>query len=179
MTLVIVLLCVLLFVAVLLWRLVRGHATSITSLEDLPSRTRVIDMAAFHNLIDPSETLFLRQRLSPTQFRIVQRQRSLAAAVYVRNIGHNAGLLMQLGQMAQLSPDVQVAEVARAMVDRAGHVRIMATIVLMKLYVRSVVPVIPFAAENIFGDYRNLRESAVLFIRLQRPAFAGRLTAML
>jgi hypothetical protein len=103
----------------------------------------------------------------------------LAAVLYVRNIAHNAGVLIQLGQMAQLSPDGQVAEAARVMVDRAAQVRMMATLVLMKLYILSVLPAMPFAAKGIFGDYRNLTEAAILFTRLQRPAFAGRVSAML
>jgi hypothetical protein len=179
MTSVVVLLFILMFIAAVLWRLVHSQAHAITRLEDLPGRTRAIDMASFQNLIEPSETLFLRQSLTPPQFRTVQRERCLAATVYVRNIAHNAGVLIQLGQMAQLNPDPQLAEAARVMVDRAAHVRIMATLVLMKLYVRSVVPAMPFAPEGIFGDYRNLTEAAILFTRLQRPAFAGRVTAML
>lgn len=172
-------LLILLLVAVGLLKLVRTQHVAVSNLDDLPANTHAIDMAAFQNLIDPAETDFLRRHLSPVQFRIVQRERTLAAVEYVRRIAHNAAVLVQLGQMARLNPDPQLAESARVMVERAAHVRIMATVVLMKLYARSVVPGFPFAAEGIFRDYRTLTDSAVLFTRLQRPAFAGRVGAML
>jgi hypothetical protein len=40
-------------------------------------------------------------------------------------------------------------------------------------------PTAPLAAEAVFRDYRRLTESAVLFTKLQRPAFAGRVAAVL
>jgi len=179
MSFAIIVLIVLLLVAFLLLRLVRTQRTPLTNFDDLTGHTLAVDLDALQNLVDPAETQFLRQKLSPAQFRIVQRERILATAEYVRRISHNAGLLIQLGQLTLAGPDPQLVESARVMVERAGHVRIMATMVLMKLYVRSVVPALPLSTDDIFRDYRNLTESAILFTRLQRPAFAGRMGAML
>ncbi len=159
--------------------LVRSQKRPISNIEELVGNTRAVDMAAFHNLIDPAETRFLQQSLPLAQFRRVQRERTLAATDYVRNILHNAGILIQLGQVGRLNPDLQLAEAARIMVERAARVRLLATVVLMKLYLQSVMPALPFAAEDIARDYRNLTEAALLFTRLQRPAFAGRVGAML
>jgi len=172
-------LVVLALVAFGLLLLVRSQRQTVSSLDELAGNTRAIDMPAFHNLIDPAETRFLQQTLPLAQFRLVQRRRVLAATEYVRNIAHNAGLLIQLGQLARVSPDPQLAEAARLMVERAAHVRIMATLVLGKLYLQSFLPAAPFVAEDIARDYRALTETAVLFTRLQRPAFAGRVSAML
>jgi hypothetical protein len=179
MNVIVIFLLILALVALGLLKLVRSQRVAVSNLDDLAGHTRAIDMAAFQNLVDPAETDFLRRNLSPVQFRIVQRERTLAAAEYVRRIAHNAAVLVQLGQMARLNPDPQLSESARVMVERAAHVRIVATLVLMKLYARSVVPGFPLAAEDMFRDYRNLTDSAVLFTRLQRPAFAGRVGAML
>ena len=179
MTFVILALIVLLLVALVLLRLVRRQHQQVANLDDLPGRSRTVDLEAFQNLVDPAETRFLRQNLSRTQFRIVQRERTLAAAEYVRHIAYNAGLLIQLGQLARVNPDPQLAQAAQAMVERALHVRLLAMMVLIRLYARSVVPVLPFAPDDIFRDYRKLTESAILFTRLQRPAFAGRVGAML
>jgi hypothetical protein len=55
----------------------------------------------------------------------------------------------------------------------------LATFAIIKLYAHSIIPALPLQAEDIFRDYRRLTESAVLFTRLQRPAFAGRVSAML
>ncbi len=172
-------LVLLLLVAVAFLRLVRSHDTRVTDLDDLTGRTRAVDMEAFQNLIDPAETVFLKQQLQPALFRIVQRERILASTEYVRNIAHNAGLLIQLGQLARNHTDPQLAQAAHAMVERALRVRLMSMLVLVKLYSLSLIPALPFDAASIHRDYRNLTESAILFTRLQRPAFAGRVSAML
>ena len=172
-------LIVLLLVAVGLLVLVRGQRQRVTSLDDLTGRTQPVDMRAFQNLISPVETQFLRDSLPPVQFRIVQRQRTLGAAEYVRRISHNAGVLIRLGQLARANPDPQIAAAAHAMVERAAQVRMTSALVLAKLYIYSVLPVLPFGVEDIFGAYGRLTESALLFTRLQRPAFAGRVGAML
>ena len=172
-------LLVLLLVAVGLLILARGQRRVVAQLDDLAGRTQPVDMQAFQNLISPAETEFLNESLPPSQFRIVQRERTLAAAEYVRHIAHNAGVLIQLGQAARSSPDPQVAAAAQAMVESAARVRMMSTLVLMKLYAASFVPVLPFSGEGIWQQYQTLTEAAVLFTRLQRPAFAGRVGAML
>jgi hypothetical protein len=179
MTFVTLVLIVLLLIAFGLLRLVRHHTGPVARLEDLSSQTRAVDLESLHNLIDSGETDFLRRSLSPAHFRMVQRQRALAAIEYVRNISHNAGLLISLGQLAVAHPDPQLAQAAQAMVDRALHVRTLATFAILKLYTRSIMPALPFEPENIFRDYRILTESAVLFTRLQRPALAGRVSTML
>jgi len=166
-------------VAVGLFRMSRTQAQAVTTVEELARKTRAVDMAALHNLLDPADTQYLQQKLEPAVFRKVQRQRSLAAVEYVRNISHNAGLLIELGQFTQNSSDAQLAEAAHAMVDKALHVRTVATFVIIKLYVRSILPLLPFSTEAVVREYRGLTESAVLFTRLQQPAFAGRVGAML
>jgi hypothetical protein len=172
-------LIVLLVVALFLLQLVRGQDAPLANLEDLQGLTRPVDMEALANLVDPTDRQFLSQSLSSANFRIVQRQRTLALMDYVRNIAHNAGLLVRLGQAARANPNPQLALAAQAMLERALHVRMIAMLVLVKLYARSVVPALPFAGEDIFRDYRNLTETVLLYTRLQRPAFAGRMGAML
>lgn len=172
-------LLVLLLVAFGLWAMVRTQRQLVTNLDELAGHTRPVDMVAFQNLLDRAETQFLRQSLPPMEFRLVQRERTLAAIEYVRCIAHNAGVLIQIGQFARENPDPQLSEAARIMVERAAHVRLIAAMVLIKLYVNSALPMLPFNPEDIFRDYRHLTESAVLFTRLQRPAFAGRVSAML
>jgi len=178
MTLVTLGLIVLLIVGCALLCLAR-HQRAVAQLDDLSGQTRAVDIAALQNLIDPWETHFLRHTLPPAHFRLVQRERTLATIEYVRNISHNAGLLIKLGQVALANPDPLLAQAAQAMVDRALRVRTLAIFALVKLYTRSMIPGLPLEAEHVFSDYRRLTETAVLFTRLQRPAFAGRVSAML
>src|SRR5438876_8871088 len=57
-----------------------------------------VDLEAFRNLTDPSEEAFLRQRLTPAEFRKVQRVRLRAATLYVSALSENVGALLQLAQ---------------------------------------------------------------------------------
>src|SRR5690349_24874411 len=60
----------------------------------------LIDLDAFRNLVDPSETAYLRDRLPAPEFRRVQRARLRAMASYVHAAGRNAAALMRIGQSA-------------------------------------------------------------------------------
>lgn len=179
MALVLVLVFAALAAALFLVRVSRGHAEAISSLEQLNGRTKPVDIEAFRNLLNPAETLFLRQNLPPSDFRIVQRERTLAAAEYVRWIAHNAAILLRLGQAARADADPEVAQAATAIVERALMVRMIAMQALVKLYIESLFPGIGFSSLDVLERYRRLTDSTVLLVRLQRPAFAGRVGAML
>jgi hypothetical protein len=179
MTFVITILVVLLAVAIGLLVLVRGQRQSIASLDELTGRAQSIDAEALHNLLDPADTVFLREHLSAKEFRSLQRERTLAVLEYVRKIAYNAALLSSLAQLAQDTPDPQLAQAARRMVEQSARIRLLCLVVTMKLYATHFLPTAPLAAEGVFRDYRRLTESAVLFTKLQRPAFAGRIAAVL
>src|SRR6478609_7562502 len=93
-------------------RVSRGHAEAIANLDDLSGRTQPIDLEAFRNLIDPSETAFLRKHLPPPDFRDVHRERTYAAVEYVERIALNAAVLLRLGQAARTHADPEVARAA-------------------------------------------------------------------
>ena len=51
---------------------IRGRVSRSASLEQLQERLLDVDLAAFLNLMDESETTFLRRMLTPPSFRRVQ-----------------------------------------------------------------------------------------------------------
>lgn len=157
----------------------RQHRIELSGIEDLAANTRPVDIEAFRNLVDVDETEFLRRRLPPSDFRKVQRERTLAATEYVRNISHNAKVLIKLGQSARDAQDAELRRVAAEMVQSALSVRMLAMRVLVLLYIDSVFPAFRTSQLEILQDYRELTSRATLFTRLQRPAFAGRVSAML
>jgi hypothetical protein len=179
MTLVLVIVLAALAAALFLVRVSRGHAAAIASLEDLSGRTQPVDIEAFRNLLDPSETEFLRRHLPGSVFRQIQRERTFAAIDYVKRIAQNAAVLLRLGQAARTNPDPEVAHTAAAMVERALLVRIIAMRALAKLYLQTVLPGFDYSSIDILDRYRRLTDSTVLLVRLQRPTFAGRVGAML
>lgn len=179
MTIVIIIVVAALFAALFLVAVSHRRAVTIKNLDDLAGRTRPVDIEAFRNLTDRAETEFLRTRLSWAHFRMVHRERTLAAAEYVRCVAHNASVLMRLGQAARENADPDVARAAEDMVQRALMVRMIAMRVLVKLYIQSMIPGMSSSSQDVFERYRRLTDSATLFTRLQRPAFAGRVSAML
>jgi hypothetical protein len=165
--------------SIFLVRVSRGHAEAVSSLDELSGRTRPVDIEAFRNLLNPADTLFLRQHLPPKAFRMVQRERTLAAAEYVQRIAQNAAILLRLGQAARSDADPEVAQTATAIVERALLVRIIAMHSLVKLYAQSLLPGVGFSTLEVLERYRRLTDSTIMLARLQRPAFAGRVGAML
>lgn len=168
-----------LFAAGFLFWASRREQIEVSGLDDLASSARPVDMGAFRNLVDADETEFLRRRLSAPEFRQVQRARSLAAAEYVKNISHNARVLIRLGQSARDARDAELRQAAAEMVRSALEVRMFAMRILVFLYIGSVFPGFGSSQNEILQGYRELTSRATLFARLQRPAFAGRVSAML
>jgi hypothetical protein len=180
MALVIVISVAALAAALFLVRVSRGHAEAISNLEDLSGRTKPVDVEAFRNLLNPAETFFLRQNLDAKAFRMVQRERTLAAAEYVQRIAQNAAVLLRLGQASRAaSTDPEVVQAATAIIERALLVRMIAMQALAKLYVQSLFPGIGFSTAEVLDRYLRLTDSTIMLARLQRPAFAGRVGSYL
>src|SRR5262245_45952614 len=95
---------------------------------------RAVDIEAFRNLMDPNEEEYLRQRLPPTDFRKIQRERLQAAVEYVRCAAFNAGVLMQFGEMARRSSDPNAAQAAAKLIDNAIRLRTFSLQTIPKLY---------------------------------------------
>jgi hypothetical protein len=146
------------------------------SVEDecnLSELLHAVDIEAFRNLVDEEEERFLRERLSPSAFRSVQRQRLRAAMSYIAGVSHNAEVLLHVGQAVRRSPDPQTAEAGRQLVDTASGLRIICLIAMARLLGRSVLPGVGFETTSIIGHYEQMRDSAALLSRLRDPANAG------
>ena len=103
----------------------------------------------------------------------------MAAAEYVRRIAENAAILLRLGQAARSDPNREIALAAQQIVNRAVVVRLLAMRALIRLYLEAWMPGLTSAGADIFDRYNRLTESVVFFTRLQQPAYASRVSAML
>jgi hypothetical protein len=168
-------------VAALIWVAIsaRGHASGISQLSDLPGRTQPVDVAAFRNLVDPSETEFLRKRLPAGQFRKTQRQRLRAAVEYVDCVSGNAAVLLRLGEAARLNEDPQVAAAGAELVNTALRVRVYAVMARTKLYAGMLLPAVPLSAGPITDSYENLTGMVGRLGRLQSVRQPVRVSALL
>jgi hypothetical protein len=136
-----------------------------------------LDLEAFRNLVNPSEDEYLRRHLCPSQFRRVQRKRLRAVAAYVRDVGRNAAVLVQIGQSAIASHDPRARETAQHLVNDALLLRRNAGFALVRIRVALVWPNSGWAATPIVVGYEHVSGSARLLGRLQDRAFAVRLSA--
>ncbi len=145
----------------------------------LAGKIQPIDVEAFRNLIDPAEDDYLRRRLTPSEFRLVRRQRLRAMAAYVQTAGRNAAVLVRMGQAGLTSTDPQTAEAARRLVDNALLLRRNAAIALLRIYVALAWPNSGLAAAPILHGYEQLNGSAMLLGRLTNPTVPVRISATL
>src|SRR5690349_355222 len=176
MTIALILVAIALLVAMFLLWVARGQAQSIADLQDLPQKTKPVDLAAFRNLIDPVEEQFLRDNLRPRDFRLVQKQRMVAAIAYVRCAAHNAAVLVRLGQAARRSGDPQVVLAAQQLVNSAMRLRIYALLALLKLYPATLVPGARVSPAAVADAYQQLTSIVSQLTRLQQPSRAVRIS---
>lgn len=174
---------ILVFAAAVALTFILGIALSrslqVSQSSGLSAQIQPIDVDAFRNLVDPAEDDYLRRRLPPAQFRMVQRQRLRALAAYVQAAGRNATVLVRMGQAALAEGDVPTAEAARQLVDNALLLRRNATFALLRIYIVLAWPSSGLAVAAILDDYERLSGSAMLLGRLRNPAAPVRLASTL
>lgn len=168
-----------LLLMVVLLLAVRGQGFEVHNLEELAGRTQRVDLDAFRNLTDPREEQYLREQLTPADFRAVQRERLYAALGYVRRVAHNASILLRLGEGARRSADPEVAHAAGELVESAFRLRMYSLLAMGLLRARILVPGVSWSAVGVAADYQGLRDHVAHLSRLQVPAEAGRVSAAL
>jgi hypothetical protein len=149
---------------------IRRKGLDVVDVATLGARLKPLDLEAFRNLIDESEEEFLRANLSPGEYRSLRRMRLRAAVDYVGGVSYNAAILLQFGQAARGSPEPDVAEAGRRLVDSAVELRIYALLATCKLYVQIAVPGTALQPAGLVDDYQRLSDGAALLGRLQNPA---------
>ena len=145
----------------------------------LAGQIHPVDLEAFRTLVNPAEDHYLRRRLRPSEFRKVQRRRLLAAAAYIRVAGHNAAVLVRIGQSALSSDDAHTVVAAQQLVDNALLLRRNAALAILQIYITLAWPTSALAAAPVLRGYERLNGSAMLLGRLQNPGVPVRLSATL
>jgi hypothetical protein len=167
----------LLLLAVLAWA-AQGRLRAL-SLDELGAHTQPVDLTAFRNLIDNGEEEYLRSQLAGRDFRSVQRQRMRAALDYVRRAARNAVCLMSVGEAGRRSPDPAVARAGQELVNAALRLRTYSLFAILVLYARIVAPGARGSVAALAERYQLTRDQLTNFTRVQRPAYATRVAAVL
>lgn len=149
---------------------IRGSIPRDASAEELESRLHQIDLEAFENLIDPTETIFLAESLTSRAFRSVQRRRIYAVFQYLQALSANAAILMRIGDMASRSDNADTAESGRNLSNTALRTRIL----VLRAYCYLVPQwFFPSTAQiwgpSIAGHYDELKRSFVHLVSVQQP----------
>jgi hypothetical protein len=134
---------------------------------EVAARMSSVDLEAFRNLVDPEEEEYLRENLPPADFRVVQRERLLAALHYVVAVSQNAARLLQLGQAAKTSADPRVAEAGQHIVDNAVRLRLYALRARVRLYAKIAFPTAKLKPVDVASQYQEISNWASLLGRLQ------------
>lgn len=177
MTLAILLIVFAALALIVILRVTVSRSLQVSPGSDLARRIEPVDVEAFRNLVDPSEDAHLRDRLTPSQYRVVRRARLHATASYIRVAGRNATVLITIGQAALVSSDAQTVEAARELIDNALRLRRNATFALLKIYAALAWPSVDLSANPVLLGYERLSGSAMLLGRLQNPAVPVRIAA--
>ena len=158
-----------LLVLVLILLLAKGHLTTHGDLQELAAQLRPVDVAAFCNLISESEQKFLYDRLPPSEFRTIHRERMLAAVDYVRGASRNAAILIRLGESARQHPDPTIRDTAQKLVDDGLRLRLFALQLVPRLYLSMAFPRLSPASDGIADTYDSMSGYVVTLGRLQFP----------
>src|ERR1039458_1025895 len=164
----ILVLVALLALSCLLW-LAKGHNSASNVLENPAEHMRAVDVEAFRNLVDPDEEAFLRAKLSPAEFRRIQRERLRAAVEYVSCAAQNAAILLRVADAGRRSSDPATAEAAEKLVDNAIRLRLYASLAIPRLYLCMILPGTHIFPVRIAESYEQMTRLVVLLGCLQYP----------
>jgi hypothetical protein len=122
------------------WTIVRPGLPEIKSLEDWESKNHAVDPEMFRILLDPAEERYLRQALSPHEFRVFQRRRMALAMNWLNLVGENAAMLMKLGQLAKTESNPELARHAAELIHGALRLRVNLMVVEPCLWLKWIFP---------------------------------------
>lgn len=165
-----ILFAVALAAAGILLLVVRGRSTALARFDDARGETLPVDLDAFRNLTDPAEEEFLRVSLPASEFRRIQRLRIRAALEYVDRAGHNAAILLRVGEAARLSQDPEIARAGSELANAAVRLRLYVLMVSAKLWLGLLLPDRRLSPAELAGRYQRLTGFASALGQLQRPA---------
>ncbi len=167
MTIALILVLISVVTLLFLVRLAKGHAAAISNPADLAGRIQPVDIRAFRNLTNPAEEDYLREKLAPADFRVVQRERLRAALAYISCAAGNAAVLVRVGEAARHSPDPSIAAAGEQLVETAIRLRIFAFQAMVKLRLGLLVPGARVSASGLVENYERVTRLVFQLGRLQ------------
>jgi hypothetical protein len=166
-------------VALFLLSAARGRSVPIERPQDIAAFTAPVHLPALLNLIDDGQEAYLRERLSPAEFRSIRRQRVQVALAYLGRISANTAILQRLAELARRSADAQVALAGTQLAALALQTRLYVFLVKIRLLDRWVMVRNLRPIQRAAGKYAAVVEHVELILRCECPAQAQRIAACL
>ena len=140
----------------LLWTVVRGRSMQVKDPSSAAERIVPVDLEAFRNLIDPQQDRYLRDHLAGREYRRVQRARALATAEYLRQVAHNASVILRVGESARSNREAGVAALGAELVSNAITLRLFSLLALAQAYLSVLLPGLTLSAGSVADGYDRL-----------------------
>lgn len=118
-----------------------------------------LDLQAFRTLTDRDDERLLREKLPPSQFSRVKRQRIAVTFKYVGRISANAAIVLRMAEAARQDADAEVARAAAQVVDTATQIRMQCLLALTKLTLEYMFPSLQLTPAMLAPKYQALRET--------------------
>jgi hypothetical protein len=149
----------------LVWKILRPGLPEVRSLDDWECKKHEVDLAALRILLEPSEEKFLRESLSPVQFRRFQRARCRLALHILELVGNNAAMLIKLGHLARVGANPALAKETDELISRALRLRVNLLFVQAYLWLKWLfpgwmlsVPALEMPYEELLGYLSQIRQ---------------------
>jgi hypothetical protein len=149
----------------LVWTIVRSGPSAIRSLDDWESKKHEVNPVALRILLEQSEEKFLRESVSPVQFRRFQRARCRLALQMLELVGTNAVMLIKLGHLAKVGANRALAKEADELISRALRLRVNLLFVQAYLWLKWLfpawmlsVPALEMPYEELLGCLSRIRQ---------------------
>lgn len=149
----------------LVWEILRSGMPEIRSLDDWEHKKHEVDVVALRILLEPSEEKFLRESLSPVQFRRFQRARCRLALRILELVGNNAAMLIKLGHLARVGANPALANEADELISRALRLRVNLLFVQAYLWLKWLfpgwmlsLPALEMPYEELLGNLSRIRQ---------------------
>jgi len=149
----------------LVWEIFRSGMPEIRSLDDWERKKHEVDPFALGILLEPSEEKFLRESLSPIQFRLFQRARCRLALRILELVKNNAAMLIELGHLARVGANPTLAKEADELISRA--LRLLVTLLFVQAYLwlkwlfpgwMLSVPALEMPYEELLGHLSQIQQ---------------------
>jgi hypothetical protein len=144
--------------------LVLGVAMRSKASSEANLRLREVDLAAFRNLLSPSDDQFLKHSLSARHYRQVRRARLRATQEYLGWIAGNCAVLLRLLRSTEDRSNIDAAHDIPVLGQSIVRLRLIAVAFWLLLWVEYLLPNLQIRPLHTIRKYEDLWRTAEIHL---------------